>query len=508
MGLRLKDSLESSGHFSCKLISLEDAAASEGTFISLLDVDDVSMANMNPAMFESIKALLNSNSSILWVSQPQQEQDMIALGTFDGLARTVRSENPSLRLATMKLEIKREAETEIINSIVKALYAFKDSGLSGSYEPEYRMTDNLIHIPRLVEERAIDHHIVNQMSPHYETLQEFHDDFALSLQVQRPGSIDSLSFIEDKARGQPLSDYEIEVQVEAAGVNILDIMSTVGNAAVTSPMGMESAGVVVRAGAASEYHPGDRVALAYMESFKSFARTSDQCAILIPKTMSFSEAAALPVCLTTAWHALHNVARMVPGESVLIHSGAGAVGQAAIQVAQELYAEIFTVVESQEKKELLMKTYVIQDDHILLYHDRTLSVSGDSQAASLDCLASHGRFIELRKTNIHSYEKLSLYALRKNITFSVVDMETLPSSNPRLLKETLSAVMLKVKERRLRSPRPLKVYGFAEASLAFHNVLDENHSGKVILEVRSGEKIPVSISPAGDLVPLTLLGPD
>ena len=61
---------------------------------------------------------------------------------------------------------------------------------------------------------------------------------------------------------------------------------------------------------------------------------------LKPRTLSFEQAAAVPLILITAWEALHDRARIAPDQIVLIHAGAGGVSHAAIQLAKNHQTEI------------------------------------------------------------------------------------------------------------------------------------------------------------------------
>ena len=77
------------------------------------------------------------------------------------------------------------------------------------------------------------------------------------------------------------------------------------------------------------------------------------------------QAATVPVAYTTAFYSLVVRGRIQPGEKVLIHSGSGGVGQAAIAVALHHGCEVFTTVGSKEKKEFLLKRYPsLNEDNI------------------------------------------------------------------------------------------------------------------------------------------------
>ncbi len=68
-----------------------------------------------------------------------------------------------------------------------------------------------------------------------------------------------------------------------------------------------------------------------------------------PERLSFREAAALPLVTITAWEALFDRARIEPGQTVLVHGGAGGVGHVAVQLAASHGARVFATVSSDEK---------------------------------------------------------------------------------------------------------------------------------------------------------------
>ena len=86
----------------------------------------------------------------------------------------------------------------------------------------------------------------------------------------------------------------------------------------------------------------------------------------MPESWSLEEAASVPVVYCTAYYSLVSRGRLRPGESVLIHSGSGGVGQAAISISLSLGCEVFTTVGSQQKVDFLMSKFPeLSRDHIL-----------------------------------------------------------------------------------------------------------------------------------------------
>ena len=77
----------------------------------------------------------------------------------------------------------------------------------------------------------------------------------------------------------------------------------------------------------------------------------------VPQSWSLLEAASVPVVYATAYYALIVRANMQSGESVLIHSGSGGVGQAAISICLSMGCEVYTTVGTKKKREYLLKIF-------------------------------------------------------------------------------------------------------------------------------------------------------
>ena len=77
----------------------------------------------------------------------------------------------------------------------------------------------------------------------------------------------------------------------------------------------------------------------------------------VPDSWSLLEAASVPVVYATAYYALIVRANMRSGESVLIHSGSGGVGQAAISICLSMGCKVYATVGTKEKKDYLLKAF-------------------------------------------------------------------------------------------------------------------------------------------------------
>ncbi len=120
--------------------------------------------------------------------------------------------------------------------------------------------------------------------------------------------------------------------------------------------GMEAAGVIEQvAPDVKGLTAGTRVAYIGMGSYAEYTRIRQSRVMPIPAFMDFEQAAAFPVAVLTAWHLLHSCHRTTPGQSVIVHSAAGGVGIAAVQIAKAAGARVIGTVSSDDKIDFVRK---------------------------------------------------------------------------------------------------------------------------------------------------------
>src|SRR5207253_5167598 len=167
---------------------------------------------------------------------------------------------------------------------------------------------------------------------------------------------------ENVPRPEPKDD-QILVRVIAAGVNPVDGMIRSGmfakyeKAAFPMIPGSDIAGVVEKAGGKiTKFKVGDPV-YAYVSltnggGYAEYTVAAQAEAAPKPKSLTYGEAAAVPVVALTAWQALIDTAKFRAGQTVLIHGGSGGVGSFAIQIAKAHGAKVIATA-STANQELL-----------------------------------------------------------------------------------------------------------------------------------------------------------
>ncbi|MGH3713908.1 MAG: quinone oxidoreductase family protein [Micromonosporaceae bacterium] len=175
-----------------------------------------------------------------------------------------------------------------------------------------------------------------------------------AIQVTRTGDPDVLQPVE--LEPAPLPDGHVRVEVVAAGVNFIDIYERTGMYPKQLPFipGSEGAGRVVAAAPdVTDLRVGDRVAWQGIPGSYASELVAPASQLLVPPPeLTDQQAAALPLQGLTAHYLATTSYPIQPGDTVVVHAGAGGVGLLLTQVAKLRGARVITTVSTPEKAEL------------------------------------------------------------------------------------------------------------------------------------------------------------
>ncbi len=180
--------------------------------------------------------------------------------------------------------------------------------------------------------------------------------------MDQPGDADSLRLAEAALPELPAAAY-LRVRLKAAGVNPVDTKlrknGTYYPGRFPVILGCDGAGVVESAGAAvTRFKPGDEVYFCHggiggaPGNYAEYAVVHEDFAAAKPRSLSFTQAAAVPLVLITAWESLFERAALQSGQAVLIQAAAGGVGHVAVQLARHAGARVAATVSGDEKARL------------------------------------------------------------------------------------------------------------------------------------------------------------
>lgn len=156
-----------------------------------------------------------------------------------------------------------------------------------------------------------------------------------------------------------VGDGDVLIKVSAASVNPLDKMVRNGDFKLLLKhrlpfvLGHDLSGVVTRVGSAvRDFEVGDEVYSRPRDlrigAFAEYVAVDQDDVALKPASLSMREAAAVPLVALAAWQAMAEVAKVQPGQKVLVHAGAGGLGSTVVQVAKHLGAHVATTVHSDD----------------------------------------------------------------------------------------------------------------------------------------------------------------
>lgn len=308
----------------------------------LLELEQPFLASIDASNFSVLQKTIMSSNGMVWpvrsayTGSQSPDSNMVM-----GMARSIRSEN-MLKFGT--LDISPESTDEsAANTIFEVL---KNAFHLNLPDMEYQERDGKLMVPRLLNDNSMNEFVHQKITKSSAPiLQHFSQpERPLKLSIKTPGALDSLYFYDVKIAGSSIHEHEIEIEVKATSMNFKDIMIASGQLQ-SKYIGVECSGIISQIGSkVAHLSVGDRVAAMSEGAYSTYTRCLGTSAQKIPDTMTFEDAATIPVIYCTAYYSLFDLARLEKGERILVHAAAGGVGQAAILLAKKIGAEIFATV--------------------------------------------------------------------------------------------------------------------------------------------------------------------
>ncbi|XP_076103743.1 fatty acid synthase-like [Mytilus galloprovincialis] len=462
-----------SGHFST-LFLLRRKPKKVDEEIVIVPVDE-----LNGSWFDVLKnEFMASQQKTLWLTVNSQP-----LSGVIGMVNCLRREPGGNKLRCIfnygKTALDLSTENEEIREVFRKDLAFNvyKNGQRGSFK----------HVPLTKEilssEKLCQHAHVN---------------------IQTKGDLSSLTWIES-----PLTKYfgnrsNRLCNVHYASLNFRDVMLATGRlqadaipgklAEQDCILGMEVSGLDDQ---------GNRVmGLVSSKGLATTLHVDDKFLWSVPDNWSLGEAATVPVVYATAYYALVVRGRIKHGDRVLIHSGSGGVGQAAISIALHYDCEVYTTVGSEDKKNYLQKRFPqLKDKHFSNSRSTEFeshimkmtegkgvdlvlnSLSEEKLQASIRVIAEHGRFLEIGKFDLSKNTPLGMSIFLKNVTFHGILLDALFEEDNQDWKEVSALLTQGIQS---ETVRPLKYTEFNNNQLeeAFRFMAQGQHIGKILIKVR------------------------
>jgi polyketide synthase 2 len=414
-------------------------------------------------------------------------------GGLRGLLRVIGTENPHMRATHIDVDGATGPD-----ALVRQLLADSD-------EDETAWRDNEWYTARLCPTALRPEERKNTVVDHAAE--------GMRLQIRNPGDLQTMELVAfDRT---PPGPGQIEVAVTASSINFADVLVAFGRypsfeGHLPQP-GTDFAGVVTAVGPdVTDHQVGDHVGgMSPNGCWGTYVTCDARLAAKLPEGLTDAQAAAVTTAHATAWYGLTDLARIRAGDKVLIHSGTGGVGQAAIAIARSVGAEIYATAGSDARRQLLRDMGVanVYDSRSIDFAEQIRrdtggygvdivlnSVTGAAQLAGIKLLALGGRFIELGKRDIYGDTRIGLFPFRQNLAFYGVDVGLLSVSHPAQARELLETVYRLTADGTLPMPHATH-YPLAEAPTAIRVMSAAEHTGKLVLDIPHTGRSSVVLPP-------------
>ncbi|KAF2702907.1 putative polyketide synthase [Pleomassaria siparia CBS 279.74] len=498
---------------SVTLSTLEEADTTDKVCVVLAELLHPFMHAPSQTQFQFSKDVFLRSRGVLWVTQGAGSTSPLANSVL-GVARTARSEHGATTIVTVDLDgeapLAPMAAADLVHGVFNRHFR-RQTTSSDAVDLEFREKNGRLLIPRLLEHQEVNDLVAEaKLGPRLEEQLLIQKDRPLRIDVETPGLMDSIRWVDDESATANLADDCIEVEVKAVGVNFRDVMMALGQID-TETLGGECSGTVSAKGkGVSGFAVGDRVAFLHLGSYATLVHPKACIVRHIPPNMAFETAAALPVIFVTAYYSLFELARLRKGETVLIHAAAGGVGQAAIELCQMVHAEVFVTVGSAAKKRAVMERFHIAEDHIFYSRDGSFaqavatatgnrgvdvilnSVAGEAHRLTWSCIGPFGRFIELGKRDIFVNTRLEMEKFARNVTFATFDLVDLIRYRPDTCGRIWGEVLELLQCARIRIPSPIQTFPMGKIVSALQTMQSGKHMGKLVSVVSRTETVMVT----------------
>ena len=396
-----------------------------------------------------------------------------------GIGRTIIAEQPTLRCRLVDVDASEEPATWLAGALGTPVV-----------EPEVAVRQGKFLVPRLLH-WARSGHLPMPRS----------DDYVLA--PTERGAIDNLRLTE--AEVAPPAAHEVQVRVEAAGLNFRDILNVLGlYPGDPGPIGGDLCGVVTEIGSeVTGYELGQRVFGSMQGAFASRLNVPVQLLAPVPAGIDPVGAATIPAAALTARLAF-DWANLRPGDRVLIHAASGGVGMAAIQLARHHGATVFATASEYKRATLRdMGVEYVYDSRTTDFADQILADTGGAGVdvvlnsltgegfveATVRATANGGRFAEIAKRDIWTPEQMA--AARPDIDYEIVALDVTMMTDPDHIRRLMAEVSEGLANGEW-TPVPAEVYPLTEARAAFRRMQQARHIGKIVVQM------PKPLAPRAD----------
>lgn len=476
-----------------------------------------------------VSSLIQHAKSLLWVVQ----NDCIGRNRPAPrlrLRERVVQDSPGvgLQMATMYFEAAADRNEAMAQEVLRREYLlprsedtefhqFEGRWLIPRLLPDQRLTQDFARLPELDNE--IEPVILKESGP-------------LHLSTRYDGSLDALAFEKCTAMDGAILPGYLEVEVKAVGMNMTvstairgrqivfeigltkenysqDLLSLTGKHG-TGCFSSEFAGIIVAtADNIVDFQVGDTVFGLWPGRFGNLIRVPKWLCQKTRPGDAMEAAATLPQAYCTAWYAIVEAGRTLPGDRILIQSASGGVGMAAIIVARSIGAEVYATAGTASKRATLRDLGIpecrIFSSREVTEHTAMRRVTGGHgfdvvlntssgdylHTVSWPMVAPFGRFVELRSSATLATEGgiWNLGKMSEGASIIPVDISRLCVQRPGVVANVMEAIGDRYRSGAFTS-LPYKSFPVSQLGQAYADFSRFKHTGKLVLTYDDSNTVP------------------
>ncbi|KAJ9366241.1 hypothetical protein DTO282E5_9065 [Paecilomyces variotii] len=480
--------------------------------ISLLEIETPFLPTMTQEEMELLRRITDTAITLIWLSGASTLNGTSPdLTLANGLSRALMLEQPALRFVTLdigSLSAEEDAHPTVCTQVEKTCFEEDVVG-----DKEFVLHDSLLHVSRFVPDPILNG-LFQQREGQEVEMMTLQNATPAHLAIKRVGITDTIYFQQE---AEPLTQSSlpagyVDVDIKAVSLNAKDIYTLSGKVETRrGTTAIEFSGVI-QAVAEDVIHlaPGDRVVVLAPNHFRTTERVPAWACLKMLPNERFDVMPTLPAIYSTALYALDDRAHLKAGETILVHSGAGAFGSAAIAIAQQRGAIVYTTVSTEEKKDYLVNELGVPRENIFASRDDSFvqgvltatkgrgvdvvvnSLTGDLLHATWQCCANFGRFVEVGKRDIVDAGKLDMRVFLRNVTFTAFDLTELYYHENKFYRDILInkfGEALELYRAGKIKPVPITTFDVSEITQAYRYFSTKNRVGKVVISLENPQSV-------------------
>ncbi|CAF1285376.1 unnamed protein product [Adineta ricciae] len=347
------------------------------------------------------------------------------------------------------------------------------------------------------------------------------DQHPFRLCVASSRFLGDLTWVEEN-RLKDLLPGQIEIRVGNVGLNFRDALKVRGLYPHTrifaqpdqdqphvdrdTEPGSDFVGTVVRSCPTTQFRVGDIVlGISASGVFHSHIIVDSLNVVRIPAEcpLTYEQLSGMSIPCMTVIYSLKYRVNLQPNQTILIHAASGAAGQICIQYCQLIGARILATAGTDEKRRFLREYYGIE--HV--FNSRNMSfvtdvqrilpngvdvivnsLSGSFLKETMKLLSYHGHFIEWGKRDVFGKSDLSVFDLRSDCSFHVIDFMSLVAQKLDISRKLLQEMMDLFVQRKLKAIEPTVVYEPNQINEALIRLNSGITMGKTIVRLTSSDQ--------------------